>query len=88
MYILMRILMCILTQLRTATCKVLMHQYIKQLLLISLPAVLGGLGGVPGCGPGGSPGGVPGCGPGGGLGGGGGPVLVVSGSERKIHAGE
>ena len=47
--------MCILTQLRTATCKVLMHQCIKQLLLTSLPAVLGGLGGVPGCGPGGGP---------------------------------
>ena len=76
MHILMRILMRILMQLRTATCKVLMHQYIKRLLLTSLPAVLGGLGGVPGCGPGG------------GLGGRGGPVLVVSGSERKIHAGE
>ena len=76
MHILMCILMRILTQLRTATCKVLMHQYINRLLLASLPAVLGGLGGAPGCGPGGGPGD------------GGDPVLVVSGSERKIHAGE
>ena len=52
MRILMRTYIHILTQLRTATCKVLMHQYIKQLLLTSLPAVLGGLGGVLGCGPG------------------------------------
>ena len=52
-----------------------MHQYIKQLLLTSLPAVLGGLGGVLGCGPGDGPGE-------------GGAVLAGSGSVRGIQGSE
>ena len=75
MRILMRTYIHILTQLRTATCKVLMYQHIKQLLLTSLPAVLGGLGGVLGCGPGDGPGEW-------------GAVLAGSGSERGIQGSE
>ena len=55
-------------QLRTATCKVLMYQCMKQLLLKSLPAVLDGLGCVLGCISGGDVD----------------LILAVSGSERGI----
>ena len=68
----MHMLMHIHMQLHTATCIVLMHWCMKQLLLKSLPAVLDGPGGVLGGGPGGDVD----------------PVLAVSGSERGIHAGE
>ena len=68
----MHMLMRILTQLCTATCKVLMHWCMKQLLLTSLHAVLDGLGGVPGCGPGGDMD----------------PVLAVSVNERGIQGNE
>ena len=75
----MRILMCtyirIVTQLRNATCIVLMHRCMKQLLLTSLPAVLNGLDCVLGCGPGDGPGEV-------------GAVLAESGSEREIQGSE
>ena len=57
---------------RTATCKVLMHRCMKQLLLKSLPAVLDGLGCVLGCGSGGDVD----------------PILAVSGSERGIQGNE